>query len=181
MCLWNIKKQILYYPSTLGNDLYLNELKGLHEGMVGLTASTEEKLVREKEQNMFHFTRSHQNFHWTVWPQDSLCFFLLRKHYQQRTKTPATDRQTDTEMLWPWASIRWRNLVRENTIWVMESSVATFSVLYRTSHIVDVKYSTIVLWKPCINVSAVQKCACSARFLLFFITDCKIVRSSYDF
>jgi hypothetical protein len=31
--------------------------------MAGLKASTEEKLVREKERNMFYFTRKREEFH----------------------------------------------------------------------------------------------------------------------
>jgi hypothetical protein len=31
--------------------------------MVGLKMSTEENLVKEKEQNMFYFTRKKQDFH----------------------------------------------------------------------------------------------------------------------
>jgi len=54
----------------------------------------------------------------------------------------------------------------------MESSIATFAALYQTSHIVDVQHSTILLWKPCINVSAVQKWTCSARLVLLFMTNC---------
>ena len=33
----------------------------------------------------------------------------------------------------------------------MESSVATFTVLYREAYIIDVQHPTILLWKPCIT------------------------------
>jgi len=37
----------------------------------------------------------------------------------------------DTDTLWPRANSRWWHLVYEKTICVMESSVATFTILYR--------------------------------------------------
>ena len=46
-------------------DSYFNivEIKGFHKRIAGKKASTEEKLVREKERNMFHFIRKNKEFH----------------------------------------------------------------------------------------------------------------------
>ena len=85
-------------------------------------------------------------------PQDTLHFFFICKHYQQHATAPTRDRQTDTETLWPWASIRWGHLMCKKIIWVMESSVATFTVLHCWSPILLIfNILPFFQWKPCIN------------------------------
>jgi hypothetical protein len=41
---------------------FLNDIKDFHKGMVGLRTSTEEKLVRDIDENMFYFTRKTPEF-----------------------------------------------------------------------------------------------------------------------
>jgi hypothetical protein len=60
---------------------------------------------------------------------------FLCPYTSSRGRNGANDRQTDTEMWWPWANIRWGHMVCKKTTWMAESSVATFTVLYRTSPI----------------------------------------------
>jgi len=51
------------------------EIQGFHKRMAGLKASTEEKLVREKERNMFYFTRKREEFHMGYRTTSHVAFF----------------------------------------------------------------------------------------------------------
>jgi len=87
-----------------------------------------------KRKKCFILLQKHKKFTWTIRPQDTLRFYIVCKHYQQHTMAPMADRQTlrhcDLEQ-----ALGWGHLVCEKATWGMESSVSTFTVLYRTSPI----------------------------------------------
>jgi len=60
--------------------------------MVGLRVATEESLDKEKEQNIFYFTRKNTRIlHGLYDHKTHYAFFFVRKHYQQRATAPTTD------------------------------------------------------------------------------------------
>jgi hypothetical protein len=60
-------------------------------------------------------------------PQDTLRLFFVGKHYQQRATAPTTVRQWDREQ-----ALGGDISCVKKKLWVMESSFATFTVLYCT-------------------------------------------------
>ena len=147
-----------------------------HKRMLWLRASTEEKLVREKRTKYVLFYKKITRISRGLYDHKTYCVFSSSVNIINSVQR--RQRQSDAETLWPWASIRSRNLLRENIIRVMESSVATFTVFYRTSHIVDVQHPNILLWKFCINVSAVRN-GHALPHPCYFITN-SAVQFSYD-
>jgi hypothetical protein len=63
-----------------------------------------------------------------------MCFFFVHKHYRQCATAPTTD----TETLWPWASIRWGHLVLKK-LFQLWNQVLPLSLFYTTrSYIIEV-------------------------------------------
>jgi hypothetical protein len=72
----------------------LKDIKGFPKGMAGMRASTEEELVRDKEENMFYFTRKSPECPVDCMTTRYVRFFFVSRHYQQRATAPDVDRQT---------------------------------------------------------------------------------------
>ena len=112
-------------------DLFTNWIQSLHISMVGLKEFTEGN--RREKNKMFYFIRKKQyNLTCAVWPQYTLRFFIVRKHYQQRAPVPTIVRQTlrrcDLEQQ-VGTSGGWKKLI------VWWNSVTTCPVLYLASPI----------------------------------------------
>jgi hypothetical protein len=103
-----------------------------------------------KRTKCFILLEKHKNFTWTIWPQDTLRFHIVCKHYQQRAMAPMTwqtDRQTlrhcDLEQASGGGTPGvWKNNLRDGI-----QCFYFHCFIPNKSYITNIHHPTILLWK----------------------------------
>jgi len=98
--------------------------------MVGSEMSTESHLVMGKEKICFILLEKQKNSY-GLCDHRTHCAFSLSVNILNSVQRHK--RQSDTQKLWPWASIRWVHLVCDKTVIIMESNVTILTVFFLTS------------------------------------------------